>query len=117
MSSFRHALIAETPAAPADDQQPPVSPYGTTPVPFTYPFSQIPATQFAGGTVKIADSTTFKAAKTIAVAEITVEPGALRELHVSHIMFVDFGACLGLLDNVSGTQLRMNGPISCKSLT
>lgn len=32
--------------------------------------------------MKIADSTTFKVAKTIAVAEITVVPGALRELHV-----------------------------------
>ncbi|PSR75577.1 hypothetical protein PHLCEN_2v9057 [Hermanssonia centrifuga] len=66
---------------PADDQQPPVSPYGQPPEPYTYEFSKVPATQLQGGTVKIADSTTFKVAKTLAVAEITIEPGAIRELH------------------------------------
>ena len=34
-----------------------------------------------GGTYKIADSTSFTVATTIAVAEVTVEPGAMRELH------------------------------------
>lgn len=66
---------------PPDDQQPPTSPYGTTPEPYTYEFSKVPVTQVPGGTFKIADSTTFKVSKTIAVAEFTVEPGALRELH------------------------------------
>ena len=37
---------------------------------------------YTGGNVKVADSTIFKAAKSIAVAEVTVEPGAMRELHV-----------------------------------
>lgn len=66
---------------PPDNQQPPASPYGTTPEPYTYEFSKVPAIQVPGGTYKIADSTTFKVSKTIAVAEFTVEPGALRELH------------------------------------
>lgn len=35
-----------------------------------------------GGSVKIADSRNFKVAKKIAVAEVTVEPGAKREMHV-----------------------------------
>jgi len=35
----------------------------------------------SGGTVKVVDSTTFKASQTIAVAEVTVEPRAMRELH------------------------------------
>ncbi|KAI0268441.1 oxalate decarboxylase [Russula aff. rugulosa BPL654] len=34
-----------------------------------------------GGSVKIVDSTTFKISKRIAMADVTVEPGALRELH------------------------------------
>ena len=37
---------------------------------------------YTGGNVKVADSAIFKAAKSIAVAEVTVEPGAMRELHV-----------------------------------
>ena len=43
--------------------------------------SGMPATQLQGGSVKIVDSNTFKASKTIAAAEVTVEPGAMRELH------------------------------------
>lgn len=38
-----------------------------------------------GGSVKIADSRNFKVAKKIAVAEVTVEPGAKREMHVIEI--------------------------------
>ena len=41
------------------------------------------ATKLNGGTVKIVDSSTFRISTTIAVADVTVEPGALRELHVS----------------------------------
>jgi oxalate decarboxylase/phosphoglucose isomerase-like protein (cupin superfamily) len=36
------------------------------------------ATQLSGGSVKIVDSTIFNASKQVAVAEITVEPGAMR---------------------------------------
>ena len=37
----------------------------------------------AAGQVKVVDSTTFQISKTIAAAEVTVPPGAMRELHVS----------------------------------
>ena len=70
-------------AVPADNQQPPTSPQGTTPLPYTFDFAGMKPTQYAGGTVKIADSRNFKVAKDIAVAEVTVEPGSMRELHVS----------------------------------
>ena len=33
--------------------------------------------------MKIVDSRTFKIAQTIAMAEVTVVPGGIRELHVS----------------------------------
>ena len=41
----------------------------------------MPTTQYSGGSVKIADSTVFDVATEVAVAEVTVEPGAMRELH------------------------------------
>ena len=41
----------------------------------------MPATQLSGGSVKIVDSHTFNISKTIAAAEVTVNPGAMRELH------------------------------------
>ncbi|KAF6756805.1 oxalate decarboxylase [Ephemerocybe angulata] len=66
---------------PADDQQAPVSPFGTVPDPFSFALSNVTATQFSGGSVKIVDSSTFKVSVTIAAAEVTVEPGAMRELH------------------------------------
>jgi len=50
--------------------------------------STINATKLNGGTVKIVDSSVFKISKTIAVADVTVEPGALRELHVSVGVFL-----------------------------
>ncbi|KAH9925427.1 oxalate decarboxylase [Epithele typhae] len=67
--------------APPDDLQPPVSPQGTVPEPFSFEFSKLPAKHYSGGTVKIADSTVFNVATQVAVAEVTVEPGAMRELH------------------------------------
>ena len=70
-------------AIPADDQQPPPSPSGPTPQPYTFEFSKVPFTQVPGGTYKVADSTTFTVSKTIAALEVTVEPDAMRELHVS----------------------------------
>lgn len=63
---------------PADDQPAPESPFGTVPEPFSFALSKVPATQFSGGTAKIVDSTTFKVSVTIAAAEVTVEPGAMR---------------------------------------
>ena len=64
---------------PADDQKNPVSPYGETPEPFSFELSKIkPSIDNGGGSVKIVDSTTFKVSTTIAAAEVTVEPGAMR---------------------------------------
>ncbi|KAF9076913.1 RmlC-like cupin domain-containing protein [Rhodocollybia butyracea] len=47
------------------------NPQGSVPQPFFFPFSQMNATQLEGGTVKIADSTTFTIAKEIAVVEVS----------------------------------------------
>ncbi|KAF9223268.1 oxalate decarboxylase [Gyrodon lividus] len=66
---------------PPDNQQAPESPQGTVPNPFTYPLSQVPITPLSGGSVKVVDSTVFTVSTTIAAAEVTVEPGAMRELH------------------------------------
>ncbi|SJK99714.1 related to Oxalate decarboxylase OxdC [Armillaria ostoyae] len=66
---------------PADDASAPESPQGTVPDPFSFALSKANATQLAGGSVKIVDSTTFTVSTTIAMAEVTVEPGAIRELH------------------------------------
>lgn len=53
-------------------------PQGTVPDPLTFEFSKVKPQQFSGGTAKIVDSTTFKISQTIAAAEVTVEPGAMR---------------------------------------
>ncbi|KAF8602771.1 oxalate oxidase, partial [Ceratobasidium sp. AG-I] len=58
-----------------------VSPAGIVPLPFTFAASKATAANVTGGSVKIVDSRTFEIAKTIAVAEVTVVPGGLRELH------------------------------------
>ena len=54
--------------------------------PFSFPMSQMNATQLQGGNVKIVDSTIFNISTTIAAAEVNVEPGAIRELHVSEFV-------------------------------
>ncbi|KAI0927194.1 hypothetical protein AcV5_007794 [Taiwanofungus camphoratus] len=56
-------------------------PQGQVPSPYTYKFSEVTPTQLSGGTVRIADSRTFPVSTSIAVADVTVEPGAIRELH------------------------------------
>lgn len=68
---------------PPSKTDPVEDPQGQVPEPFAFNFSQVQPTQYSGGTAKIADSTTFKVASQVAVAEVTVEPGAMRELHVS----------------------------------
>ena len=64
-------------AVPSDDQQPPDSPQGPTPEPYSFEFSKMPVTQTPGGTYKIADSTNFKVAKTIAVSEEPLTIGVI----------------------------------------
>ncbi|KAI8980152.1 oxalate decarboxylase [Trametes punicea] len=68
-------------AAPPDNAQPVSDPQGQVPSPFIFHLSQVNATQLDGGSVKVVDSTTFTVSTAIAVAEVTVEPGAMRELH------------------------------------
>ena len=58
-----------------------MSPQGAVPNPFTFKMSEMQATQVPGGSVKIVDSHTFKVSTTTAVAEVSVAPGAMRELH------------------------------------
>ncbi|KAI0635858.1 oxalate decarboxylase [Trametes polyzona] len=85
ISAFDHIpaqqlyIFPSTP--PPDNQQLPKSPQGTIKNPFTFPLSQVKATQLSGGTVKNVDSTTFTAATAISASEITVEPGAMRSWH------------------------------------
>ena len=38
--------------------------------------------QTTGGSIKVVDSRTFNISQTIAMAEVTVVPGGMRELHV-----------------------------------
>ncbi|KAH9902959.1 oxalate decarboxylase [Cubamyces lactineus] len=84
ISAFDHIPAQQLyifPTPPPDNQAAPKSPQGTIPNPFTFPLSQMKATPLSGGSVKIVDSTTFTAATAISAAEVTVDPGAMRELH------------------------------------
>ncbi|MGE9751630.1 oxalate decarboxylase [Bacillus inaquosorum] len=56
-------------------------PNGEVPYPFTYRLLEQEPIESEGGKVYIADSTNFTVSKTIASALVTVEPGAIRELH------------------------------------
>ncbi|KAI0784529.1 oxalate decarboxylase [Abortiporus biennis] len=84
-SSLNHLPGEELYIFPSDtppiNNPSPTSPEGTTSQPYTYAFSQVQPTQHSGGTVKILDSRTFKVSTGISVADVTVEPGAMRELH------------------------------------
>lgn len=57
------------------------SPNGTVPLSFSYNLLEQEPIVSSGGKVWIADSTNFKASKTIASALVEVEPGGIRELH------------------------------------
>ncbi|KAF8650595.1 hypothetical protein AX16_005180 [Volvariella volvacea WC 439] len=85
LTSFAHIPAEELylfPASgPGADADAPQSPQGAVPDPYSFKFSEVPETKLPGGSVKIVDSSTFKISKTIAAAEVTVEPGAMRELH------------------------------------
>ncbi|KAH0585615.1 hypothetical protein H2248_008843 [Termitomyces sp. 'cryptogamus'] len=68
-------------ALPGPDSSGVVSPQGVVPQSFTFPFSQVNATQLSGGSVKVVDTSTFPVAVTTSAAEVVVNPGAIRELH------------------------------------
>ncbi|KAG8739827.1 hypothetical protein FRC10_005088 [Ceratobasidium sp. 414] len=57
------------------------SPQGVSTLPYTFAASKANSTKVAGGTVKVVDSRTFEVSKTIAMAEVEVVPGGMRELH------------------------------------
>ena len=82
ISAFDHIPASELyifPSAPPPEDATAVeSPQGQVPEPFTFALSQMKATELAGGSVKIVDSSMFKISKTIAVAEVIVNPGAMR---------------------------------------
>ncbi|PCH42517.1 oxalate oxidase [Wolfiporia cocos MD-104 SS10] len=59
----------------------PEDPQGQVPNPYTYKLSEVTPTTLPGGSVRIADSSTFQISTTIAVADVTVEPGGMREMH------------------------------------
>ncbi|KAI0784498.1 RmlC-like cupin domain-containing protein [Abortiporus biennis] len=85
MSAFDHIPADElyifpmTP--PSDNAKAVASPQGTTTIPYTFKLSQMDATPLSGGSVKVVDSSIFQISEAIAAAEVTVEPGAMRELH------------------------------------
>ncbi|KZT74621.1 oxalate decarboxylase [Daedalea quercina L-15889] len=66
---------------PSPDATAPEDPQGQVPNPYIHKLSEQKATQLAGGALKIADSRNFTVATTIALAEVWVEPGGMRELH------------------------------------
>jgi hypothetical protein len=73
----------------------------------------VDATNLDGGTIKIVDSTVFNISTAVAVADVTVVPGGLRELHVRVALSWPVLIILTLLR--SGTQLKTNGYMFCKS--
>ncbi|KAF9262444.1 oxalate oxidase [Marasmius fiardii PR-910] len=66
---------------PGPDSDAVLSPQGTVPDPYTFAFSKVNETITPGGSVKIVDSRSFKISKTIAAAEVTVNPGGIRYWH------------------------------------
>ncbi|THH17142.1 hypothetical protein EW146_g3616 [Bondarzewia mesenterica] len=70
-----YMIPAEVPSSAVPDPQ------GQVPKAFSFAMSKMNATQLSGGSVKIVDSRNFPIATSIAAAEVSVEPGAMRELH------------------------------------
>jgi oxalate decarboxylase len=58
-----------------------VGPAGQVPVPFSHHLLAQEPVRAAGGQVRIADSSNFPVARTIAAALVEVDAGAMRELH------------------------------------
>lgn len=69
----------EVPGPLASDQV--SAPAGAVPRSFSYRLHEQPPTVAPGGAVRIADSTNFPVATTVAAALVEVAPGAMRELH------------------------------------
>ncbi|QRV73697.1 oxalate decarboxylase [Ceratobasidium sp. AG-Ba] len=83
-SAFDHIPSRELymiPSAVPPEDDAVESPQGVSTVPYSFAASKVNATKVQGGSVKVVDSRTFKVSKTIAMAEVTVEKGGMRELH------------------------------------
>lgn len=76
-------IFTGTPAPDDISEQNTTGPAGILPYneSYSYHFSQQQPYTVPGGSVKIIDATTFPIAKNFAAALVTVEPGAMRELH------------------------------------
>lgn len=73
---------AEVPGPLAEDQRIAAGALGASPIDFSFRTMQHPpAKRTKGGEVRIIDSSSFKIARNIAAAVVTVRPGGLRELH------------------------------------
>jgi len=111
---FNHPTPTGIHSEPPTSHVAPSDPQGQVPDPLSYPLSQVNATKFSGGTAKIVDSTTFKVSKRIAVADVTVEPGALRELHVGvRVLFSAIIVALTSAMACSGIRHRTSGFTFC----
>jgi hypothetical protein len=80
-STTSHADSRSVDPLPTDATAP-TDPNGRVPDPFSYALSQQAPTRTSNaGSIKIVDSAVFKASKEIAMAEVSIEPGHMRELH------------------------------------
>jgi oxalate decarboxylase len=70
---------ARMPGSVADDLK--QNSQGVVSEPYNFALMDQPPIRTKGGTVRIADSSNFRASKTIAAALVEVEPGGMRELH------------------------------------
>lgn len=80
LPSHERYIFPGRPAGPLDEERV-QGPAGTAPHSFAYRLLAQDPLQTSGGTVRIADSTNFPVATTIAAALVEVQPGGLRELH------------------------------------
>jgi oxalate decarboxylase len=72
----------EVPGPLAADQQQAAGDAGPPPLRSTFQLNEVaPTRQTKGGMVQIADSSNFKASKTIAAAVVTIHPGGMRDMH------------------------------------
>ncbi|OCB84753.1 oxalate decarboxylase [Sanghuangporus baumii] len=74
-------MAINTSALPSRDDNGLVGPAGPVPNSYTYKLSQAPSIPLSGGSWKVFDTSVFPVANTIVCALVTVEPGAIRELH------------------------------------
>ncbi len=78
----KERYIFQEPVPPPLAQTAVTSPFGTIPNPFTFrPDAVAPVRTADGGSVRIVDSSSFKASTTIAAAIVEVPPGGMRAMH------------------------------------